>query len=99
MTNQDKIERYDLIMGYFNKILQDRADKLQGEEIYYDGWKQPRYMTSAERNEEVVDEFLSDMDNLGFYEFAELIAHEFNGESISLNNQFYDTIYGDRPSI
>jgi hypothetical protein len=96
MTNQDKIERYDLIMGYFSKILQDRADKLQGEKTYYDGWKQPRYMNSDERNEEVVDEFLSDMDNIGLYEFAELIAHEFNGESISLNNQFYDHVYGDR---
>ena len=96
MTNQDKIERYDLIIGYFNKILQDRADKLQGEEIYYDGMKQARYMTSDERNNEVVDGFLSDMDNLGLYEFAELIAHEFNGESISLNNQFYDHVYGER---
>jgi hypothetical protein len=96
MTNQDKIERYDLIMGYFNKILQNRADRLQGEEVYYDGMKQPRYMNSDERNEEVVDEFLSDMDNIGLYEFAELIAHEFNGESISLNNQFYDHVYGDR---
>lgn len=83
-------------MGYFNKILQDRADKLQDEETYYDGWKQPRYMNSDERNEEVVDEFLSDMDNIGLYEFAELIAHEFNGESISLNNQFYDHVYGER---
>lgn len=96
MTNQDKIERYDLIMGYFNKLLQQRADRLQGEEVYYDGMKQARYMNSDERNEEVVDEFLSDMDNIGLYEFAELIAHEFNGESISLNNQFYDHVYGDR---
>jgi hypothetical protein len=96
LTDQDKIERYDLIMGYFQKILQNRADRLDGEEIYYDGMKQARYMNSDERNNEVVDEFLSDMDNLGFYEFAELIAHEFNGETISLNNQFYDHVYGDR---
>lgn len=96
MTNQDKIERYDLIMGYFQKILQARADKLQGEEVYYDGMKQPHYMNEDERNEEVVSEFLSDMDNLGFYEFAELIAHDFSGENISLNNQFYDHVYGER---
>ena len=83
-------------MGYFNKILQARADKLQGEEVYYDGMKQPHYMNEDERNEEVVSEFLSDMDNLGFYEFAELIAHDFSGENISLNNQFYDHVYGDR---
>lgn len=96
MTNQDKIERYDLIMGYFNKLLQQRADRLQGEEVYYDGMKQARYMNEDERNNEVVEEFLSDMDNIGFYEFAELIAHDFNGETISLNNQFYDHVYGDR---
>ena len=96
MTNQDKIERYDLIIGYFNKILQARADKLQGEEVYYDGWKQPRYMTEDDRKEDVVGEFLADMDNIGFYEFAELIAHDFSGENISLNNQFYDHVYGER---
>lgn len=96
MTNQDKIERYDLIIGYFNKILQNRADKLQEEEVYYDGWKQPRYMNDEECNEKVTDEFLSDMDNIGFYEFAELIAHEINGEKLSLNNQFYDHVYGER---
>ena len=96
MTNQDKIERYDLIIGYFNKILQQRADKLQDKEIYYDGMKQARYMNEEERNSEVVDDFLSEMDNLGFYEFAELIAHDFNGETLSLNNQFYDHVYGDR---
>lgn len=96
MTNQDKIERYDLIIGYFNKILQARADKLQGEEVYYDGWKKPRYMTEDDRKEDVVGEFLADMDNIGFYEFAELIAHDFSGENISLNNQFYDHVYGDR---
>ena len=83
-------------MGYFQKILQARADKLQGEEVYYDGMKQPHYMNEDERNEEVVSEFLSDMDNLGFYEFAELIAHDFSGENISLNNQFYDHVYGER---
>ena len=83
-------------MGYFNKILQARADKLQGEEVYYDGMKQPHYMNEDERNEEVVSEFLSDMDNLGFYEFAELIANDFSGENISLNNQFYDHVYGER---
>jgi hypothetical protein len=96
MTNQDKIERYDLIIGYFNKILQQRADKLQDKEIYYDGMKQARYMNEEERNSEVVDDFLSEMDDLGFYEFAELIAHDFNGETLSLNNQFYDHVYGDR---
>lgn len=96
MTNQDKIERYDLIIGYFNKILQQRADKLQDKEIYYDGMKQARYMNEEERNSEVVDDFLSEMDNLGFYEFAELIAHDFNGETLNLNNQFYDHVYGDR---
>jgi hypothetical protein len=95
MTDQDKIERYDLIMGYFYNILQQRADRLQGEETYYDGWKKPRYMNSDERNEVVVDEFLADMDDIGFYEFAELIAHDFNGVNISLNNQFYDHVYGD----
>lgn len=99
LTNQDKIERYDLIMGYFQKILLNRADKLDGEEIYYDGMKQARYMNKQEREERVVDEFLSEMDNIGFYEFAELIAHDFNGETISFNNQFYDHVYGDRPSI
>lgn len=96
MTNQDKIERYDLIIGYFNKILQQRADKLQDKEIYYDGMKQARYMNKEERNSEVVDDFLSEMDDLGFYEFAELIAHDFNGETLSLNNQFYDHVYGER---
>ena len=95
MTDQDKIERYDLIVGYFNKILQARSDKLCGEETYYDGWKQPRYMNEQERDEEVVGDFLEDMDNIGFYEFAELMAHEYNRQNLSLNNQFYDHVYGE----
>lgn len=97
MTDQDKIERYDLIVGYFSKILQKRADNLQGEQIYYDGWKNPRNMDETEREEEVVENFIYEMDNIGFSDFAELMAHEFCGERISENNQFYDHVYGDRP--
>lgn len=95
MTDKEKAERYNLIIGYFQKILQNRADKLQEEEIYYDEWKKPRYMDETERDEEVIDEFFSDMDNIGFYDFAELIAHEIYSENISHNNQFYDHVYGD----
>lgn len=95
ITNQEKIERYDLIVGYFSKILQERADLLQGEEIYYDGWKKPRHKDETERQEEIIDTFLYQMDDIGFYEFAELMAHEFSGYCLSNNNQFYDHVYGD----
>lgn len=97
MTDQDKVERYDLIMSYFLNKIVERADQLQGELIYYDEWKKPKYMDSTEREEQAIEEFLNDMDNIGFYEVAELIAHDTCGENISKNNQFYDCVYGDRP--
>jgi len=99
LSDQDKIERYDLIAGYFSKYLQKKADKLTGEEIYRDGWKQPRYMDETEREEEVTSEFLDKMDDLGLFEFAELMVHEWNGDRVSENNQFYDHVYGDRPTL
>jgi hypothetical protein len=99
LSDQDKIERYDLIAGYFSKYLQKKADKLIGEEIYRDGWKQPRYMDETERDEEATSDFLSKMDDLGLFEFAELMVHEFNGDRVSENNQFYDTVYGDRATL
>ena len=99
MTDQDKIERYDLIVGYFQEILNKRADDKIGEEIYRDGWKQPRYMDETEREEEVISEFEEKMDNIGFFEFAELMAHEIYGERLSKNNQFYDHVYGDRAKL
>jgi hypothetical protein len=94
LTEKEKAERYTLIEGYFSDILRKRADKLAGEQIYYDGWKKPRNMDETEREEQVVETFLSEMDNIGFFEFAELMAHEFNDEPISKNNQFYDHVYG-----
>ena len=94
MTDKEKVERYDLIVGYFQNILTDRADKKIGEFIYYDEWKQPRHMDETERQEEVTEEFLSDMDNIGFFDFAELMAHEVFCEPISKNNQFYDHVNG-----
>ena len=96
MTDKDKIERYDLIVGYFTKILQKRTDDLAGEQIYYDEWKHPRNMDLTERQDDVVNTFINEMDNIGFYEFAELMAHEFDGERLSKNNQFYDHVYGER---
>lgn len=99
MTDKDKAERYDLIVGYFSKILQNRADELADEFIYYDEWKKPRHMDETEREESAVETFLNEMDNIGFYEFAELMAHEFNGETMGTNNQFYDHVYGDRPCM
>lgn len=95
MTDKEKIERYNLIVGYFQNILTKRANDLHGEQIYYDGWKKPRNMDETEREEEVTETFLSDMDNIGFFEFAELMAHEVFGEPLSQNNQFYDHVYGD----
>jgi hypothetical protein len=95
LTEKEKIERYDQIIGYFQTLLQKREDKLIGQEIYYDEWKQPRYMNKTEREEEVIDDFLSDMDNIGFYDFAELITYEVYCKKLSNNNQFYDHIYGD----
>lgn len=95
LSDQDKIERYDLIVGYFQKILNDRADKLAGEQICYDGERKPHYMDETEREDEVVSDFEYKMDDLGFYDFAELMAHEIYGERLSKNNQFYDHVYGD----
>lgn len=95
LTEKEKAERYTLIEGYFSDILRKRADKLAGEQIYYDGWKKPRQMDETEREEQVVDTFINQMDELGFWEFAELMAHEFCGEPVSENNQFYDHVYGD----
>lgn len=95
MTDKEKAERYDLIVGYFQNILNKRADKLLGELIYYDEWKRPEYMDETERQEEVTDKFLGDMDELGFYDFAELIVHEIYNDRMSENNQFYDHVYGD----
>ena len=99
MTDKDKIERYDLIVGYFQKILNKRADKLIGEEIYHDGWKQPRYMDETEREEEVIAKFEEQMDDIGFWEFAELMVHEIYCERVSENNQFYDHVYGERTRV
>ena len=96
MTDKEKAQRYDLIIGYFQNILNQRADDLNGKEIYYDEWKQPRNMNEEEREEEVTEEFLSDMDNIGFYDFAELIAHEVYCERLSSTNEFYDNVYGDQ---
>lgn len=95
MTDKEKIERYNLIVSYFQKILIKRADDLHGEQIYYDGWKKPKYMDEVECAEDVTETFISDMDNIGFFEFAELMAHEVFGEPLSENNQFYDNVYGD----
>lgn len=94
MTEKEKAERYDLIVGYFQNILTKREDALCDEYIYYDEWKQPRHMDDVERSEQVEDEFLYDMDNIGFHEFAELMAHEVYGTRVGENNQFYDHIYG-----
>lgn len=94
MTDKEKIERYNLIVGYFQNILNNRANAIDEEFIYYDGWKQPRHKDETERQEEVTETFLSDMDNIGFYEFAELMAHDVYGERLSENNQFYDHVYG-----
>lgn len=99
LSDQDKIERYDLIVGYFQNILNKRADKLIGEEIYHDGWKQPRKMDETEREEEVIAKFEEQMDDIGFWEFAELMAHEVYGERLSKNNEFYDHVYGNRPNL
>ena len=94
MNTQEKAERFDLIVGYFQKILQDREDSKLEEMVCYDGDKQPHYKDETERQEEVADEFLYEMDNIGFWEFAELMLHEIYGERVSENNQFHDHIYG-----
>lgn len=94
MTDKEKAERYNLIVGYFQEKLQKRADKLAEEFIYHDEWKHPRHKDENERAEEVSEAFISEMDTLGFWEFAELMAHEVFGESVSLNNHFYDHVYG-----
>ena len=99
LSDQDKIERYDLIVGYFSKYLQNKADKLSGEQICYDGERKPHYMDSVERDEEATSEFLDKMDDIGFFDFAELMVHEYNGDRVSENNQFYDTVYGNRPTL
>lgn len=94
MTEQEKAQRYDLIVGYFQNILQDRADKKAEEFIYYDEWKHPRHKDETERQEEVAEDFILEMDTIGFWEFAELMNHEVYGDRLSENNQFYDHVYG-----
>lgn len=95
LTEKEKAERYTLIEGYFTDILRKRADKLREDMVCYDGMRKPRHMDETEREEEVIDAFISQMDELGFWEFAELMAHEFCGEPVSENNQFHDHVYGD----
>ena len=95
LTEKERAERYDLIVGYFQDKLQKRADKLEEEFIYYDEWKHPRHKDETERAEEVSEDFISEMDELGFWEFGELMAYEVFGESVSLNNQFHDHVYGE----
>ena len=94
LSEKEKAERYDLVVGYFQKILNDRADKLIDEYIYFDEWKQPRKMDLTERQEKVTEDFLYEMDNIGFNDFAELMAHEVYCERVSENNQFHDHVYG-----
>lgn len=94
LSEKEKAERYDLVVGYFQKILQDREDSKFEEMICYDEDKKPRYKDEVERQEEVADEFIYDLDNIGFNDFAELMLHEVYGERVSLNNQFYDHVYG-----
>ena len=94
LSEKEKAERYDLVVGYFQKILNDRADKLIDEYTYYDEWKQPRKMDLTERQEKVTEDFLYEMDNIGFNDFAELMAHEVYCERVSENNQFHDHVYG-----
>ena len=84
----EKAKKYDQIVDYFRNILQDRADKLRGEMIYYDEWKQPRYMDRTEREQQVIDEFEYKMDDIGFNDFAELMAYEIFGENMIKDNQF-----------
>lgn len=96
MTDQEKAERYDLIVGYFQNILNKRADGLLEEMICYDGERQPHYMDETEREESATETFLNEMDNIGFYDFAELMAHEVYGNCMSFNNQFYDHVYGEQ---
>jgi len=99
LSNQDKIERYDLIAGYFSKYLQKKSDEFAGCYRYNDCDRQPHKMDEVERDEEATAEFLDKMDDLGLFEFAELMVHEYNGDRVSENNQFYDHVYGDRPTL
>lgn len=95
LSDKEKAERYDLVVGYFQNILNERADKLIDEYTYYDEWKHPRKMDLTERQEKVTEDFLYEMDNIGFNDFAELMAHEVYCERVSENNQFHDHVYGD----
>lgn len=99
LTEKDKAERYDLIIGYFRDKLIDKADKLAGEYIYHDEWKRPEYMDETEREEEVLNDFFNKLDDIGYSDFADLIAHDAFGADMLPNNQFYDHVYGDRPTL
>lgn len=94
MTEHEKAERYDLIVGYFLNKLNKEVDLKIDNYVYYDGAKEARKMTLEERQDEVADEFLYKMDNIGFWEFAELMNHEVFCNPVSENNQFHDNVYG-----
>lgn len=95
LSEKEKAERYDLIVGYFQKILNERADELIDELVCYDECRHPRHLDDVERQEEVTENFIYEMDNIGFFDFAELMAHEIYCERVSENNQFHDHVYGD----
>lgn len=88
MTEQEKAKRYDQIVDYFSKILEDRADLMRGEIIYRDEWRTPKYMDRTEREQEVIDEFEYKMDDIGFNDFGEFIAYAVFGENMSEKNCF-----------
>ena len=94
LSEKEKAERYDLIVGYFQTELNRRVDLKIDDMVYYDGAKQARHKDLTEREEEVEEEFIYEMDNIGFWDFAELMCHEIFCERVSENNQFHDHVYG-----
>mgnify|MGYP002520019227 CR=1 FL=1 len=74
LSEKEKAERYDLVVGYFQKILNERADELIDELVCYDECRHPRHLDDVERQEEVTENFIYEMDNIGFFDFAELMA-------------------------
>lgn len=93
LTDIEKAERYDLVVGYFQNILNKRVDLKIDDMIYYDGAKEARHKDQTEREEEVEEEFICEMDNIGFLDFAELMCHEIFCERVSERNQFHDHVY------
>ena len=94
LTDKEKAERYDLIVGYFQTELNRRVDLKIDDMVYYEGAKEARHKDLTEREEEVEEEFIYEMDNIGFLDFAELMCHEIFCERVSERNQFHDNIYG-----